>query len=151
MTAARRASSFSTVPLLLVASGGAVGTLVRAVLEEEFAAPAGQWPWTTFAINVVGSFLLGLLVSRLAARGPDEGRRRLVRLTLGTGLIGGFTTYSTFIVEVDRLVRADAIGLGVGYALASVLLGIAAAALGMALGGRSAPDSIDPDDRGAAR
>lgn len=146
-----RSPTSVAAPLLLVFTGGTVGTFLRAVLEGRFSVMSGDWPWTTFAINLVGSFGLGMLVSALASRGADEGRRQMVRLGLGTGLLGGFTTYSTFIVEVDRLVRDDAVGLGVGYAVASVVLGIAAAALGMVLGGRNPSPVIDPDNPGTAR
>lgn len=117
--------------ITLVVAGGTVGTLVRAVAEDAFGAHAGEWPWTTFAINVLGSFLLGLLVAVLTRVG-DESR---VRLALGTGLLGGFTTYSTFVVEVDQLLRDGHLGVGAGYALGSVLLGVTAAAAGVLLGG----------------
>lgn len=102
----------------------------------------------TFAVNMVGSFLLGLLVAVLAARGDDVGPQRLVRLALGTGVLGGFTTYSTFIVEVDELVRDGHLELGAGYALGSVVLGILAAALGIVLGGAAPSPEIDPDEVG---
>ncbi|MFS0884136.1 FluC/FEX family fluoride channel [Aeromicrobium sp. 179-A 4D2 NHS] len=118
------------IALALVLAGGTVGTLARAALEEGFGAGRGEWPWATFGINVVGSFLLGLLVAVLVVRGGDE----RWRLALGTGVLGGFTTYSTFIVEADRLVADGHVGLATGYALGSVVLGVAAAALGTALG-----------------
>ncbi|GAA3534071.1 hypothetical protein AFL01nite_21060 [Aeromicrobium flavum] len=126
--------------LALVLLGGAAGTGVRAALEQASPAASGAWPWSTFAINVLGSFLLGLLVLVLAGVG-DEGTRRRLRLALGTGVLGGFTTYSTFIVEVDGLLRDGATGLGVAYALVSVVLGVLAAALGMLLGGRFAREA----------
>jgi len=113
-----------------VLAGGAVGTLARAALEEGFGAGRGEWPWATFGINVVGSFLLGLLVAVLVVRGGDE----RWRLALGTGVLGGFTTYSTFIVEADRLVADGHVGLATGYALGSIVVGVVAAALGAALG-----------------
>jgi len=134
-------------PVLLVLAGGAAGTFVRAILEDASAAGPGEWPWTTFAVNVSGSFLLGVLVSALAARGDDTGRRRRLRLALGTGILGGFTTYSTFIVEVDQLLRDGVLGLGAAYALGSVVAGVLAAGLGVLLGGaRTTP--VDPDEAG---
>ncbi|WP_313409865.1 CrcB family protein [Aeromicrobium sp.] len=120
--------------IALVVVGGAAGTLIRALLEESFGAGPGEWPWATFAINVGGSFLLGLLVAVVTRWGGDP----RVRLALGTGLLGGFTTYSTFVVEVDQLLRAGHVGLGAGYALGSVLLGVAASAAGLLLGGSRA-------------
>jgi CrcB protein len=115
----------------LVVLGGTAGTAVRYGLESRFGAPAGTWPWATFAINVSGAFVLAALVAGLARSGPDDGWRRRLRLGLGTGLLGGYTTYSTFAVEVDGLLRAGRGGLAVAYALVSVVLGVAAAGLGV--------------------
>ncbi|WP_307858105.1 fluoride efflux transporter FluC [Cellulomonas fulva] len=120
----------------LVFLGGCVGTAVRWALEEAFAVPTG-WPWVTFAINVAGSFLLGLLLELLVRGGADAGWRRAVRLGCGTGVMGGFTTYSTFVLEVDRLGADGELALAVAYPLVSVVLGLAAAAAGMALAART--------------
>lgn len=116
--------------LLLVLAGGTLGTLARAALVAVAEPDPGAWPWATFGVNVVGSFLLGVLVAVLVGRGAGE----RWRLALGTGVLGGFTTYSTFIVEVDRLVADGHLTLAGGYALGSVVLGIAAAALGVVVG-----------------
>ncbi|NYE19044.1 CrcB family protein [Microbacterium immunditiarum] len=115
---------------LLVAAGATVGTLLRASIELAFPHPPGEWPWATFVINVVGSFALGALIEALALSGPDTGRRRMLRLGVGTGMIGGFTTYSTFVVEIDQLASAGQVALAVAYALVSVVLGVVAAAIG---------------------
>ncbi|OLT46184.1 camphor resistance protein CrcB [Cellulosimicrobium sp. CUA-896] len=117
----------------VVAAGGAVGATARALLESAFPAQPGAWPWATFWINVVGSFLLGALLETLVRTGPDQGVRRAVRLGVGTGVLGGFTTYSTFVVEVERLASGGHLGLGAAYAVVSVVLGIAAAAGGFAV------------------
>lgn len=116
---------------LLVAVGSTLGTLLRASISGWFPHGPGEWPWATFAINIVGSFILGLLLETLARRGPDAGRRRMVRLGVGTGILGGFTTYSTFVVEIDRLGQSGHLLLGAGYALMSIVLGLAAAGLGI--------------------
>ncbi|MFC8923087.1 CrcB family protein [Cellulosimicrobium sp. NPDC057127] len=121
----------------LVALGGALGTTARALLEHTWPAPAGGWPWTTFVINVVGSFLLGGLLEALRRAGPDDGWRRAVRLGCGTGVLGGFTTYSTFAVEVERLAAGGDLGLGAAYALGSVALGV-----GAAIGGTAAASLV---------
>ncbi|GEL94624.1 fluoride efflux transporter FluC [Cellulomonas composti] len=121
--------------LLLVVAGGAVGTAVRSTIEDRYPHAPGGWPWATFVINVTGSFLLGALVAWLARGGPDEGRRRQARLGLGTGVLGGFTTYSTFVVEADTLLRDGHVGIGLAYAATSVALGVAAAAGGFLLAG----------------
>ena len=129
---------------LLVAAGATVGTLLRASIELAFPHSPGEWPWATFAINVVGSLALGALIEALALRGPDTGRRRMLRLGAGTGVIGGFTTYSTFVVEIDRLATAGAVSVALVYALASVVLGVVAAAVGAGVAasvfGRRAPE-----------
>ena len=119
----------------LVAAGGAVGTAVRALLEHAWPATPGGWPWTTFAINLVGSFALGALLETLARSGPDAGRRRVARLVVGTGVLGGFTTYSTFVVEVERRLSGGFVATGVAYALTSVVLGLVAAWLGVVAAG----------------
>ena len=109
---------------LLVAVGGVLGVLARYGVGR--AAPeAGIWG--TAAINVAGSFLLGLLVA-------GAWFSRDVRDGLGIGFLGGFTTFSTFSVHVVQALDAGGPGRAAGYAVASVLGGIAAAAAGYALG-----------------
>lgn len=117
----------------LIAVGGGVGTALRAWLEAGFAPDPGQWPWVTFWINLGGAFLLGGLLEALAETGPDNGWRRSVRLGVGTGVLGGFTTYSTFSVEIVERLRSGAWAVGVGYGIASVIGGVAAAWLAMAV------------------
>lgn len=120
-------------------AGGAVGTIGRHLLEEAFPPAAGHWPWTTFVINVTGAFLLGALLFGLARRGEDSGMRRQLRLTLGTGVLGAFTTYSTFALEVHDLLGVGHLGTGLGYAAGSVAAGVLAAAAGALLGRRLVP------------
>lgn len=126
----------------LVALGGAVGTGLRESLALMWPAAAGGFPWTIFAINVVGAFVLGVLLEALSLRGADEGNRRILRLALGTGVLGGFTTYSSLATDVaSRL--PDATGIALGYAAASLVLGVLAAfggiAVAQALGRRRTP------------
>jgi CrcB protein len=106
---------------------------VRAVLEAALPA-GGGFPVTTFGINVAGAFLLGALVETLARRGPDTGARRVLRLGLGTGVLGGFTTYSTLAVETASLPAPVASA----YLAGTVLLGAAASLAGVLLGMRLA-------------
>lgn len=115
----------------IVAVGGALGTTARAVLEEAAPTAPGTLPWTTLTINVVGSFVLGALLEVLARGGPDEGRRRAIRLLCGTGALGGFTTYSTFVHETTLLLAGGGTLLGVGYAVVSIVVGVAAAVAGI--------------------
>ena len=121
---------------LLIVLGGALGTAIRAALEAAQPAQPGGWPWTTFVINVTGAFVLGVLLEALARSGPDTGVRQYLRLGVGTGVLGGYTTYSTFAVESVKLLGGGAVLVGLGYALASVLLGLAAALAGTLLAAR---------------
>ena len=107
---------------LLVADGGAVGVLARYALGTTVSAEA--LPWVTVAINVAGSFLLGLLTSA-GGELPSA-----ARLSLGVGVLGGFTTFSTFSLDVLRQLEAGEGGMALLYVLASVALGVVAAAVG---------------------
>jgi CrcB protein len=115
----------SRVTVLLVAIAGAGGVLLRYGISSGFHGDA--LPWATVAINVVGSFLLGLVVVAHWAS-PET------RTALGVGFLGGFTTFSTFSVQAILDVDAGEPMRALVYVLASVLLGIAAAAAGYYLG-----------------
>ena len=132
-SAAGRAPSVAA-SLALVAAGGCAGTLVRATLERAWPASPGHLPVTTLALNVVGALALGLLLGALG-----EGRPRL-RLALGTGVLGGLTTHSTFILESHRLLTSGGDGghpvLGAAYLVGSMVAGLVAAGLGLWLAGR---------------
>lgn len=117
--------------LSVILIGGTAGTAMRAWLETAFAPAADQWPWTTFWINVTGALMLGVLLEVLAETGSDEGWRRGVRLGVGTGALGGYTTYSTFAVETLQLLRTGAWPVGLGYAIGSVLTGVLGALAGV--------------------
>lgn len=111
---------------LAVLLGGAAGASARygvtlAVGERSF-------PWAVLGINVVGAFLLGLLA---AARVSDT-----TRVALGVGLLGGFTTFSTFSLDAWNLLRQDRAGAAAAYVAASCVLGVAAAAAGWTVAGR---------------
>lgn len=116
---------------LVIVVGGALGTAARYAAESALPAEAGSWPWMTWLINVVGSVALGALLEGLAGLGHETERRRLLRLGLGTGVLGGFTTYSSFAVETAQLFGSWAPWLGLGYAVTSVVVGVLAAVAGM--------------------
>ncbi|MGQ7295413.1 fluoride efflux transporter FluC [Quadrisphaera sp. KR29] len=120
--------------LALVALGGAVGAPARWALALWLPGAASGWPTATFVTNLLGALVLGALLEALARRGPDAGRRRAVRLAVGTGVLGSFTTYSTFALEVDSYLRSGQVALGAAYALATVTGGLACAALGVLAG-----------------
>lgn len=113
----------------LVVVGGTLGTLGRFLVGE--IPYDGLFPLATFAVNVVGSFALGALLAVVLRRGAES-----ARLLVGTGFLGGFTTYSALAVETDALLRGDHVALGIVYALGSVLAGLGAALAGVALGSR---------------
>lgn len=119
--------------VLLVFVGGALGTTARYLISTAVPEVLGL-PLATFGINVLGAFVLGWLLEALALRGPDEGRRRSVRLFVGTGVLGGFTTYSAFAVDTDGLIVAQNIGGSIAYALATIVVGALASLAGIAVG-----------------
>lgn len=126
----------------LVVLGGTLGAAGRAalVLPIQPEAPAFALPMTTMAVNVVGSLLLGVLVGVLGSGSPR------LRAFLGTGILGGFTTYSAFAVQVVRVADGRAT-LALVLAVGSLLLGVAAALAGLLIGRRYARDPlVDTED-----
>lgn len=118
----------------LVFFGGALGTGAREVLNTAFG-NLGGIPLTIFAINIVGAFLLGALLAFLGTRGDDTGRRGTLRLFFGTGLLGGFTTYSALAFDTAWLIELGRPGWAFVYGVGSVVAGLAAAFAGVAIGG----------------
>lgn len=119
----------------LVGLGGAVGTLARFGLTRVLPTGPG-WPVATFVANLVGAFLLGLLLEALVRRGPEDEARRRLRLALGTGVLGGFTTFSAMAIEIERLGADGSALLGATYGLVSIVAGVACAGAGVALAAR---------------
>jgi CrcB protein len=117
--------------LLLVCAGGAFGSGARFLVATWAARTLGaDFPRGTLLVNVSGSFLLTLLVAVTAGRaGGDD-----LRLALGAGVLGGYTTYSSFNAEVLALAGAGRPWAAAGYAAATVVLGLAAGAAGLAAG-----------------
>ncbi len=112
---------------LLAALGGALGALGRWAVAEALPPRDGGWPWATLSVNLVGCLVIGALYAFLAGRSPEPG---WVRPFVGVGVLGGFTTYSAFAVEVVGLVDDRAVLVAVGYVLASVVGGVVAVVLG---------------------
>jgi CrcB protein len=113
-----------------IAIGGVGGALARAALDQAYPWDGHGWPWSTFAVNVAGTLALGYLATRLQERLPPSTYRRPL---LGTGLCGALTTFSTFQVELVRLVHDGALGLAAGYAGASLAVGLVGVYLATAL------------------
>lgn len=124
--------------LALVAVGGAAGTLLRWRIGLDVR--PGAFPAAILLVNVAGSGLLGYLVGRVPVRGA---RSEAVRLALGTGVLGGFTTFSTYAVEVARTLDDRPAG-AVAYAVVTVLASVAAAVVGLSAGAMAAPS--EPED-----
>lgn len=119
----------------LVFAGGMIGTFARYSLNT--AVPAqGGWPTSTFTENVVGSLLLGALLEGLLRRGPESARSRQVRLAVGTGVLGGFTTFSSLALDIERLLSHGSIMIASTYAVATLVVGLGACLLGVALAAR---------------
>lgn len=126
--------------LASVALGGAVGAGSRDLISTAVHVKAGTFPWSTFWINVAGSFLLGVGLILILERFPPS---RYVRPFFATGICGGFTTFSTYVVEADLLVHARDPGVAVTYLVASVVCGLGACATGV-VWGRSLPLELAP-------
>jgi CrcB protein len=118
--------------LLLVALGGAFGAVCRYLLGVRlFKAFGPGLPYGTFTANVVGGLLMGVLVGVLALRGGGDQERW--RLLLGVGVLGGFTTFSSFSLETVLMIERRTYGLAAAYSAASVVLSVAALFLGLFL------------------
>jgi CrcB protein len=115
--------SFDRRELAAIFAGGFVGALARASLADAWPAAPGEWPWATFAVNVLGAFLLGYAVTRLQERLPLSAYRRPF---IGTGVCGALTTFSTVQVELLRM----PLGLAAAYASTSIAVGFLAVAAG---------------------
>ncbi|WP_116114721.1 fluoride efflux transporter FluC [Austwickia chelonae] len=120
-------------PLLLcVGAGGALGTAARASIAQTFPMSPAGFPWATLGVNLCGALALGWLIGFLSDF-PDVGIRRVLRLTFGTGFLGGFTTYSTFVVE-SLLLGADARWLtALLYVAVTLSGGLVAAGVGFSV------------------
>lgn len=122
-----------------VAVGGAIGAVARYTLTVLFPAAPGQIPWATVIANVSGCFLIGILmvlVTEVWSAHP------VVRPFLGVGILGGYTTFSTYAVEIRQLVADGDLALAFGYLAGTVLAALAAVLAGLwvtrlAVGGRN--------------
>lgn len=116
----------------IVALGGGIGAMLRYHAGRAVTTAAGPnmvFPWGTFLINVSGSLLMGILAGWLAREGGSES----LRLLLGVGVLGGFTTFSAFSLETALLMQRGLYGMAGTYVLGSILAGIAGLFLGLSL------------------
>lgn len=115
----------------VVFAGGCVGGLARYGATNEWPASTHRFPWSTFAVNIAGAFILAVLV-RLA--GEVLGPSRYVRPLIGTGFCGALTTFSSVVVAVDQLVAHGHAATAAAYLVATIAAGLAAGAVGLAAG-----------------
>ena len=114
--------------LAAVAAGGVFGTCSRYELSLAITSRSGTFPLSTFVINVSGSLVLGALLALIVEKWrPSE----YVRPFAATGFLGAYTTWSTFMVDTDNLIRGGHVGVAAGYVAASLVAGLIALYLGM--------------------
>lgn len=117
--------------ILAIAAGGAIGATARWAFSEAFPIGFQQFPWSTYAENLLGSFLLGFVIALILIRKSNS---RLLQPFLGIGVLGSFTTFSNFSHETLELLTHDQAPLAILYMSASVLCGLVAASFGILLG-----------------
>jgi len=113
----------------LVGVGGALGTGLRLGVSALFPADS-PLPVAVIAVNLSGALALGWLLETLALRGPETKVGRAIRLGVGTGVLGGYTTYSALAVGSDGLIAADSLAVGLLVAVPTVVAGVALAWIG---------------------
>jgi CrcB protein len=114
-----------------VATGAGVGSVTRYLTHHYVTMRLNQdFPWATLLVNVVGSFVLGFVVAVVARDAASD----TVRLLVGVGFCGGLTTFSTFSYETHDLASSQKRRVSATYVVASVVTGLGAAAVGLALG-----------------
>jgi len=131
----------SPVLIGLVALGGAIGSLLRYWIT--LLSPTNRIFIATIVVNVIGSLVLGFLVGYLGSKSTESRRQQQIRLFVGTGICGGFTTYSTFALDIHNLVTWSIASpiqpepmLAILYIFAMLIVGTLAAVIGMAMGGK---------------
>ncbi|MCB4861560.1 fluoride efflux transporter CrcB [Sphingobium sp. PNB] len=119
--------------ILLVMAGGAVGSALRYLLGRLAIQifPGALWPWGTFGANIIGGFAMGLFAGWLARFNMTGGEP--IRLLLAVGLLGGFTTFSSFSLETVLMMERGQPGMALGYAVLSVIGAVGALAGGLAV------------------
>ena len=116
--------------LSVIALGGALGALARYGLGVAFPTAPNAFPWVTFAINVLGCLLIGALVVVVAEVVVD---RPLLRPFVGVGILGGFTTFSAYVVDLARLLMAHAVATALAYLAGTLVAALLAAQVGIAV------------------
>lgn len=112
--------------------GGCGGAITRYLITQALPPTASGWPLSTLCVNLTGSFALGFLLEFLARFGIDKGFRRILRLMIGTGFIGAYTTYSTFALDIHSLYTTSP-AIAASYSAITLAGGIALSGFGIQL------------------
>lgn len=118
--------------LVVVAAGGTLGTAGRYALGHLLPAGGGL-PVATLSVNLIAAFALGLLLEALVRAGAENQSRRVLRLGLGTGVLGALSTYSSLALEIQDMLARGQSALALAYGLGSVVVGLALCFLGVLL------------------
>jgi fluoride exporter len=130
--------------LAVIAAGGGLGALARLGVAQLLPTRPGAFPWGTFGTNVAGCFAIGVLMVFVT---ETRSVHRLVRPFLGVGVLGGFTTFSTYAVETRNLLQPGSAPLAFCYLAGTVAAALAAVYAGVSLGRAVLPiDTGEPDD-----
>ncbi|MHB8467347.1 MAG: fluoride efflux transporter CrcB [Acidimicrobiales bacterium] len=121
--------------LAAIAAGGALGAPARYEMTRLIHATTGTFPWATFWTNITGSVALGFLLILIIERFPPS---RYLRPFFATGFLGAYTTFSTYMVDTDTLIKDGHLAVGVAYLFASAAAGFAAVWAGI-IAGRLVP------------
>jgi CrcB protein len=121
--------------LAAIFAGGFAGAVARVHLAESLATDPAHWPWATFAVNIAGALVLGYFGARLALQPVPSYRLRLI----GTGFCGALTTFATLQLELLQMLDGAHYARAGGYALTSIVAGLAAVALATVAGRRRHP------------
>src|SRR3954451_19713937 len=126
----RRQRTWDPAVLAAIAVGGVLGAEARYGLGVLLPHEPGQWPWATWLINVSGCFLIGILMVAITELTSPH---RLLRPFLGVGVLGGYTTFSTAMVDVQQLALAGRAGTALAYLLSTAVAAVVAAFAGTVL------------------
>ncbi|MGS2805934.1 fluoride efflux transporter CrcB [Nocardia sp. MW-W600-9] len=126
---ASRPPALDPAVLAAISVGGGLGATARFGMAQWWPVRPGEFPWSTLAVNAVGCFAIGVLMVTITELWAAP---KLVRPFLGIGVLGGFTTFSTFALELRRLIDTGAVATAVAYLGLSMIAGLGAVVVAMA-------------------